>query len=190
VVKPLGALPSTTLDEVEAQAVLPLAEPETRAALALVPPAKPRQRPKGAVDPKAVLRIFAHWRERCDHPEARMTPLRANAIRRVLSQGYSEGDVVRAINGAAASDFHQGTNDRGKKYDDITLICRDGSYLEKFWEHAEEAEINGPSVRDTTTNDRVAELRRELAAAQRSGDREGYERSNRELGALLRQRSG
>lgn len=42
-----------------------------------------------------------------------------------------------AIDGIHFSPFHQGENDRGKKYDSLELCMRDGSHVQQFIEVAD-----------------------------------------------------
>jgi hypothetical protein len=77
-------------------------------------------------------RVFAHWQGVLDHKDAKLTPKRLKAIRARLYDGYTEDQLLRAIDGCKASAFHMGANDRERRYDDLTLICRDGEHVEQF----------------------------------------------------------
>ena len=79
-----------------------------------------------------VIRLFDAWRTQLDHPQAKLTPDRAQKVVGRLREGYTEADIMAAIDGCANSPFHRGENDAGTRYDDLTLICRSGSVLEKF----------------------------------------------------------
>ena len=81
---------------------------------------------------KQISEIFAYWQTTLGHPRARLTADRKAAVRRRLAEGYSIDEIKRAIDGCKASPFHQGENDAGAVYDDLTLICRSGSKLEQF----------------------------------------------------------
>lgn len=76
--------------------------------------------------------VFAHWKERMSYPKAKLTPERAVKIRARLTQGYTVEQLKRAIDGCAMSAYHRGDNDRGRAYDEIELICRNGSKVEQF----------------------------------------------------------
>lgn len=73
--------------------------------------------------------LFEHWQTVCGHPQAKPTPERLKAIRSRLREGYTAEQVRTAIDGAAVGAF---VDERGKRHDDLTLICRNGSKLEDF----------------------------------------------------------
>jgi hypothetical protein len=76
--------------------------------------------------------IFSYWQQALNHPHARLTPERERVIRARLREGYTPDVIKKAIDGCRASPFHRGQNERGQPYDDLTLICRNGSKLESF----------------------------------------------------------
>jgi hypothetical protein len=85
------------------------------------------------VDP--VVEIYEFWKQATSrNGHTQLTPNRRTAIRARLDEGRDVGFIKRAIANAAASPFHQGKNDRRTRYDDITLICRNGEKLEQFAE--------------------------------------------------------
>lgn len=79
-----------------------------------------------------VRRVFDHWREVLDHPRAKLDANRRNKIAARLRDGFTVSDLIAAIDGCRASEFHMGDNEQKKKYDDIGLICRDASKVEFF----------------------------------------------------------
>jgi len=184
-------LPGPASERLMAPSAPELPSPET-GALTLpglgLPSALPRGRkpPVGGVDPKIVLRVFRHWQIATGRPTARLTPDRASAMRGRLREGYSEEELLAAIDGCASSPFHTGENQSQKRYDDITLICRSGSKLEGFIEAA--GGVAPPLTSQRTDEDKKTERHTELRAqareAQERGDREGYERANAELRRL------
>jgi hypothetical protein len=92
-----------------------------------------------AVEPEKVRnqdvqRLFDAWKAATGHAQARLTPERDRYIRSRLREGYAVEFCERAIAGCVRSPFHQGQNDRGTRYDDLTLIFRSGSKLEWFAE--------------------------------------------------------
>lgn len=91
------------------------------------------------LDP-AVDAIFDLWRTECDHPRAHLDQKRRRRIEWALAT-YPHDDIIDAIHGAAHSPFHQGDNDRHRKYDDLTLIFRDAEHLEQF----RDMHRNGPT---------------------------------------------
>jgi len=63
---------------------------------------------------------------------AKLTPGRRVKIRSRLEEGYAFEDIIQAICGCSGSSFHMGDNERNTRFDDVTLICRNGSKLEGF----------------------------------------------------------
>jgi len=51
---------------------------------------------------------------------------------------YGVDTCLEAIEGCKLSPFHQGDNDRRRKYDDVELILRDAAKIERFCEIARE----------------------------------------------------
>lgn len=143
-----------------------------------------------------VVRIFDHWRRACDHPAAKLTADRGNKVVARLREGYSEQDVIAAIDGCAGSAFHRGENDSGTKYDDLTLICRTGSQLEKFRDMAPSVTpvVQAPTESPDQQRERREIERLEYEAKQllKQGNVEAYNaaiRSVRERKAAARERS-
>jgi len=62
----------------------------------------------------------------------KLNPKRTKLIKARLKDGYSTDDIKKAVDGCKNSPFHMGDNDNGSKYNDIDLICRDGSKVESF----------------------------------------------------------
>lgn len=79
-----------------------------------------------------IREVFAYWQYRMGHPQAKLTPEREKKISARLKEGYTVAQIKQGIDGCRASPHHQGQNDNGTIYDDITLICRNGSKLEWF----------------------------------------------------------
>lgn len=122
---------------------------------------------------EAVRRLFAYWQTQCDHGRSKPTQDRMRKIGARLREGYTEADIRRAIDGAASAAYE---ND-GRRFDDISLICRNGEKLESFIARAGE-KVGGEEV---ATSDPVAELRREMARAHASGDTARYQRLHARL---------
>jgi hypothetical protein len=76
-----------------------------------------------------VHELFDYWRERCDHPLAKLTAERVTKIRARRRDGYTIEFIKQAIDGAAVAPF---VNERGRRFDDLELICRNGTKLESF----------------------------------------------------------
>lgn len=109
-----------------------------------------RERMLGAIERNVesvdVRDVFEHWKAKMQkHGQVRLTDERRKKIQARLKDGYSVADIKLAVDGCAQSDFHmaRGQYRGGRRYDDLTLILRNGSRLEGFRDNA-----NG----DTTTD--------------------------------------
>ena len=76
--------------------------------------------------------VFDEWAEIMNHPKSIMDAKRKRAIDARLKDGYTIDQLKQAILGCRNSEFHQGANDRQQVYDDIELICRTASNVDKF----------------------------------------------------------
>lgn len=136
------------------------------------------------------MELFRYWQRRCGHTQARPTAERLRAVRARMAEGYSETDVRRAIDGCASSAWHRGENEQGRRFDDLTLICRSGSRLEQFAGMASDDEIAMLAVdaaSDEATDSRdVKALKQQAAAAMKAGKAEEYEMINARLRAALK----
>lgn len=126
-------------------------------------------------------RVFAHWQQRCNHPKARLTPERAGKILARLKQGYTQNDLFAAIDGCASSAFHSGTNETGAVYDDIELICRNGSNVERFASMAGARFEAAPSTPQGQAEARRKELQAEAERHLREGNTSEYNRILRSI---------
>lgn len=84
----------------------------------------------------AVRGLFEHWQQACGHPHAKLTENRRRKIQARLREGYTPEQIREAIDGAARAAF---VNDEGRRFDDIELVCRNGSKLEDFIARASQA---------------------------------------------------
>ena len=136
------------------------------------------------------MELFRYWQRRCGHTQARPTAERLRAVRARMAEGYSETDVRRAIDGCASSAWHRGENEQGRRFDDLTLICRSGSRLEGFAGMAtDDASALLPSADDAPAASEDAEVRAlkaKAAAAMRAGKVDEYEAANARLRAAIR----
>lgn len=117
--------------------------------------------------------IFAYWQAALNHPNAKMTTERQTAIRARLREGYSVQQLIQAIDGCKNSPHHQGENDRGIIYDDLTLICRNGSKVEQFIGYLERKEINnGINQKSTRGHLDLADELERIGRAEREREAE------------------
>lgn len=127
----------------------------------------------GKAQGEAVRRLFTYWQAQCDHARAKPTQDRLTKIRARLREGYTEADIRRAIDGAATAAYETD----GRRFDDISLICRNGAKLEDFIARAGE-KIGGETPRAVSP---VNELRRAMAKAHADGDTALYQRLHAQL---------
>lgn len=81
---------------------------------------------------EVVTKIFEFWKLRMGKVKAKLSVERVKCIRARLADGYTISDICTAIENCSMSDFHMGKNNSSRCYNDITLICRNGSKLESF----------------------------------------------------------
>jgi len=88
------------------------------------------------LSPKAddpVIEIFEFWKQIMNKNNSSiLNAKRSKAIKARLKEGYTVDQIKQAILGCAATPHNMGQNDNGKRYDDIELICRDGTNVERF----------------------------------------------------------
>lgn len=99
---------------------------------------KPPAARRTAAVPDEVQAVFGYWQQVMGHGGARPDAKRVRAILARLDDGYTVGDLCRAVDGCKVDPFSQGANDRQSVYDDIELICRDGPKVDKFKRIAEQ----------------------------------------------------
>lgn len=86
-----------------------------------------------------VRQVFDHWKRVMQkNGNVRLTDERRKKIQARLKDGYAVADIKKAIDGCSRSDFHmaRGEYRGGNRYDDLTLILRNGSRLEGFRDNA------------------------------------------------------
>lgn len=74
--------------------------------------------------------IFDVWRDRCSHPNAKLSPERLRAIRARIKEHVTEDELRQAIEGAARAPHV--SPETGQRFDDIELICRNRVKLDSF----------------------------------------------------------
>lgn len=94
-----------------------------------------------------VLQVFAHYRlkHKRAHPKPKSTSKEWRLIRDRFAEGYSLDDLKLAIDGCHKSRWHQGENDRKKRYDSLDLIMRDSTHVQQFLEIADPGAATGPA---------------------------------------------
>lgn len=125
--------------------------------------------------------IFDHWAQAMGKKRAKLTPERRKKITARLKDGYTEGDIRLAIDNCARSEFHLGKNDAGREYNDLTLICRNGSKLEEFRDMGSEQPSDRYTDIDTEARERLEAIEREADRALSEGKTDAYNAANKRL---------
>lgn len=111
------------------------------------PPPSPPDRRKEPRGNQGVQDVFAHWQRVMNHPQAKLDEKRAKVIAKRLSDGYTVDELRRAVDGCRLTPHNMGQNDKRTVYDDIELICRDGSHVDRFIKTAQPQAIADPGLR-------------------------------------------
>lgn len=80
--------------------------------------------------------IFSYWKEKLQHPHAKLDKKRKSKIAEALKLGYSIDQLKQAIDGCSQTPFNMGKNERNQRYDDLELILRDAAHIDRFIENA------------------------------------------------------
>ena len=104
--------------------------------------------------PQSIKIIFEYWKEILDHPKAILDNKRKSLIRNALKLYKGDPEPLKqAILGCSKSKWHMGNHPKNhKKVDDLGLILRDASYIEKFMHIAEHPE-NSKSIDDVIVDE-------------------------------------
>jgi hypothetical protein len=92
---------------------------------------EPPVRGKPRVPAADVRGVFEHWRAKLGKSAAAKLDRKREARIRWALDAYGAESVRRCIDGYAASPWHLGQNDRGQRYDDLTLWLRDAEHVER-----------------------------------------------------------
>lgn len=87
--------------------------------------------------------IFNHWKTVHNHPKAILGAELRKKIADRIAEGFSPEDLKLAIEGCKASAWHQGDNDRKKKFDGLGLILRDADHVNNFISELGNGAANG-----------------------------------------------
>lgn len=106
-----------------------------------------------------VAEVFEHWRATMRKPRAALDDKRRKVIRAALANGYTVGDLRKAIDGCALSAWHMGQNDRGATYNALELILRNAEKIDAFMTMADTPPaLNRTPTRDEQRADFIAQL--------------------------------
>lgn len=80
--------------------------------------------------------MFEHWKTVMGHQRSTFDKKRRAAVEARLRDGYTPADLMAAVDGCALTPHNMGKNDRGERYDDLELICRDAAHVDRFKRNA------------------------------------------------------
>ncbi len=81
---------------------------------------------------KEILEVFGHWQKVLNHPKSKLDENRKLKIRKALESGYLVEELKKAIEGVKNTAWNMRENPSGELYDDIPLIFRNSSQIERF----------------------------------------------------------
>lgn len=132
------------------------------------------------------MELFRYWQVECDHQTAKPTPERITKVLARLREGYTAAEVRKAIDGAK----HDAYEDGGKRYDDLELICRNGTKLEDFITRGQK-HTGAIVVEDVSVGgieEQIGKLRRTMAGLRKDGRTTEYDAHARDLQVLMAKR--
>jgi len=146
----------------------------------------PKQKPSLEVATAEERQVFDYWQRVMGKPQAKPTKDRLAKIRARLNEGYSVGDIKRAIDGCAQSGYHRGENDSGTEYNDLTLICRTGAKLEAFREKSGAAptQTKDSSPSATTVEVAIEQLQRKALEQLKANNHDAYNNTQTEIARI------
>lgn len=113
----------------------------------------PHQR---ANEADSIRTIFDHWCKVMEKPAARLDSKRRSLIARRLADGYTPDELTTAISGCAADPWSMGDNDRGKPFNELSLILRDAERIERYTDYAK----TPPRPRSTASSVKATKVAR------------------------------
>jgi hypothetical protein len=105
-----------------------------------------------------IASVFAHWQAATGKTDTHLDEKRRTKIRRALGH-YPVEDVIAAVTGWRNDPFYCGENDRGRAYNELTMLLRDAEHIERFRDMAR----NGPVRRPRTARQAASDVRRRIA---------------------------
>ena len=115
-----------------------------------------------------VAQVFEHWKSVMDSPRSNLDKKRKTAIEARLKDGFSVDDLKSAIDGCRKTPHNMGDNDRGQKFNDIELICRNAPNVERFMNATGASPPKPKAVRPLTAAERYVAQDLALKEARRA----------------------
>jgi hypothetical protein len=108
-------------------------------------------------------RVFSAWRLATGHTDAKFDDKRSARIRARLNEGFTEEDLVLALEGWKRDPWCQGRDPNNSKvYDRVETIFRDAGQVEKFISYAKQAP---PANQDALFSSRLTQTPADIRAA-------------------------
>lgn len=105
-----------------------------------------------------VIDVFEFWKSTMEKTGAtKLDSKRKSKIEQRLKDGYTVEQIKQAIVNCSKTPHNMGHNDRGQKYNDIELICRDAANLERFIESKPETAGQQTQHDDTSWGQSMAQ---------------------------------
>ncbi len=99
-------------------------------------PSPPKETSVEQARPDLPAEVFEYWRQLVQKPRAVFDKKRRKAVVARLAEGRCVEDLKQAVLGCTLTPHNLGQNDRGERYVDLELICRDGPQVERFMANA------------------------------------------------------
>lgn len=120
--------------------------------------------------------VFAYWQRVLEHPTAKFTQDRRRKVEARLREGYTVTQLCQAVDGCQATPHNMGENETGQRWDDLALICRNGSNVERFVAAAPERPTD-PAQRKRLKDEEDDRVRAAVNAALDQYEADGYDRA-------------
>lgn len=114
--------------------IVPIGDVEAVPALEL----EPEKTEEASKQPDPVRQVFCHWQAEHNHPTAKLDDKRRKRIQARLAQGFTVGELCKAISGARFDTWLMGKNPTNKRYDGIDTLLRDAAQVEKLRDLADD----------------------------------------------------
>jgi hypothetical protein len=147
---------------------------------------KPKSESVAAQFGAEVVEVYGYWLRATARSTsaARLTDERKRHVLARLNEGYTVEQIKRAIDGVAASPFHKGDNDSNRRYDDLIIICRNATQLERYIELCPIAVTGAATPSQEREQTDLTKIRSLAKDALRAGNNAEYQRLNEQLKLL------
>jgi hypothetical protein len=113
--------------------------------------------------------VFEAWKASTGKHRAQLDDKRRRKIKAAL-RAYPLTDVLDAVRGWEHSPHHRGENEQGTVYNDLSLLLRDGEYIERFRDFWRAGPSNGPPGKATLRMVRTAQQMHTWAQQMEGGE--------------------